>query len=337
MSIAHVPSIHQDAVTHAVRTLFGSAPIEAIAPMRAGLSGAFVGRLTVRGRCYLLRVEAHRDALRDPARQYACMRIAAEAGVAPPLLHADPEAGVAIMRLIEARPLKDYPGGGRAAALELAGLTARLRTAPVFPPLVNYFDGVDMVWANLMAEGALDPDAAAPYLAAWRQIRDACPRTPLERLVASHNDPNPSNVVYDGQRLWLVDWETAFAGDPMVDPAIIAMFLGVEGAAEAAYLATAFGTVDEALTARFLLIRQACHMFFAAMMLIVGTRGRAAGGAPITDLASPDFAVVRHALARGDLQVGSREGQLALAKGMLGRVLATAQSPAFEAAARRLA
>lgn len=336
MPFDQIPVPHRDAVAQALRETFGAAPPEAIAPVSAGLSGAFVARLQVRGRPYLLRLEAHRDALRDPHRQYACMRAAAEAGVAPRVLHADPQAGVAIMDFIEARPIADYPGGAPAAAHELGRMTARLRAGPAFPPLVEYFDGVDMVWSNLLAAGAIDPEAIAPYLAAWGQVRDACPRTPAEGLVASHNDPNPSNILYDGERLWLVDWETAFANDPLVDPAILAMFFGLEGPAEAPFLAVAFGVVDEALTARFLLVRQACHMFFAAMMLLVGTRGRSAREAPISDFASPDFAVVRAALARGELQVGTPAGQLALAKGMLGRVLATANGPALETAVRRL-
>ena len=39
--------------------------------------------------------------------------------------------------------------------------------------------------------------------------------------VASHNDPNPRNIIFDGARLWLVDWETSFRNDPMVDLAIV--------------------------------------------------------------------------------------------------------------------
>jgi aminoglycoside phosphotransferase (APT) family kinase protein len=337
MPFDRIPSSQRDAVAQAVRQTFGSAGAEAITPASAGLSGAFVARLQVRGRPYLLRVEAHRDALRDPHRQYACMRAAAEAGVAPAVLHTDPEVGVAITDFIDARPIADYPGGAPAAALELGRMTARLRAGPAFPTLVDYFDGVDLVWANLLSAGAVDPDAIAPYLAAWKDVRDVCPRTPAQALVPSHNDPNPSNILYDGERLWLIDWETAFANDPLVDPAILAMFFGLEGPAEAPFLEAVFGAVDEALTARFLLVRQACHMFFAAMMLTVGTRGQGAREAPIADFVSPDFAVVRAAVARGELQVGSPEGRLALAKAMLGRVLATTQGPALEAAARRLA
>ena len=41
------------------------------------------------------------------------------------------------------------------------------------------------------------------------------------RLVSSHNDPVPSNILFDGERLWLIDWESACRNDPLVDVAIV--------------------------------------------------------------------------------------------------------------------
>ena len=37
---------------------------------------------------------------------------------------------------------------------------------------------------------------------------------------SSHNDPVPRNVLFDGERLWLIDWESAYRNDPLVDVAI---------------------------------------------------------------------------------------------------------------------
>ena len=38
----------------------------------------------------------------------------------------------------------------------------------------------------------------------------------------AHHDINPRNVLFDGERLWLVDWEMAFRNDPLADVANIA-------------------------------------------------------------------------------------------------------------------
>jgi thiamine kinase-like enzyme len=39
--------------------------------------------------------------------------------------------------------------------------------------------------------------------------------------VSSHNDSIPSNILFDGDRLWLIDWESAYRNDPLVDVAIV--------------------------------------------------------------------------------------------------------------------
>ena len=31
----------------------------------------------------------------------------------------------------------------------------------------------------------------------------------------------PSNILFDGERLWLIDWESAYRNDPLVDVAIV--------------------------------------------------------------------------------------------------------------------
>src|SRR5262249_6139458 len=45
------------------------------------------------------------------------------------------------------------------------------------------------------------------------------------RRVVSHNDVNPVNVLWDGARTWLVDWDVAALGHPYYDLATFAVFL----------------------------------------------------------------------------------------------------------------
>ncbi len=57
-----------------------------------------------------------------------------------------------------------------------------------------------------------------------RVLQEAWPpgRRPL---VTSHNDVNPSNLAFDGERLLLLDWDMAGPHDPFHDLATAAMFL----------------------------------------------------------------------------------------------------------------
>jgi hypothetical protein len=265
------------------------------------------------------------------------METASASGLAPPLRYADAASGVAIMDFIETRPMSEYPGGGPALVIEVGHMLARLRQAAVFPPLVDYFDGMEAVIAGVLATGVLDETAAREPFAAYREIRDAYPRLAPEQWVSSHNDLNPSNILYDGQRLWLVDWESAFAADPFIDPAMLANWFGVNGDAEDHLLGAVFGEVDDIGRARFGLMRQVCNMFVACMMLNLVAAARRPGDPPITDLGSPGVEAMRLGLRTGDVRIGETAGQLAVAKALLGAVMQSARSPEFTAAARLLA
>jgi thiamine kinase-like enzyme len=41
----------------------------------------------------------------------------------------------------------------------------------------------------------------------------------------SHDDVNPTNLVYDGNRLLLLDWDNAGKNEPMYDLATISVFV----------------------------------------------------------------------------------------------------------------
>lgn len=102
---------HLHAAVHAGLSLaLGARQIDSVDPVTGGASGATTLRVHAAGKSLLVRVESARSPLRNP-HQYTCMRIAAEAGVAPPLHYVDDQAGVAIMDFIESRPIYTYTGG----------------------------------------------------------------------------------------------------------------------------------------------------------------------------------------------------------------------------------
>jgi aminoglycoside phosphotransferase (APT) family kinase protein len=332
-----IPPAKQAAVRKALQATFGVTAPESLTLVRGGLSSALVCRAVVRGRPWLLRVETARDAVRDPARQYACMMTAAQAGLAPRVRYAHAATGVAILDFVDARPLSTYPGGGAAIAGELAGLVARLQATPAFPAALDHFEAIDSLAAAVRASGVLAPEAAAAPFAAYGEVRDLYRRlTPLRR-VSSHNDLNPANVLYDGARLWLIDWETAFGADPHVDPATLAYWYGLEGEAETALLIRVFGRADEAVRARHLLMLQVCRVFYATMMLLHVAGSRPPGAPPIADLSAPSLAEVREKLRAGAITVGEPAGQLMLAKASLNAALEAVRTPAFAELGRRLA
>ncbi len=217
-----IPESRRAQVDRGLMAAFGTAELDSVAAIRGGLSAAGIFRIRVGGIAYLLRLEGERDGFRDPVRGYACMRTAAEAYIAPRVRYADAADGVAIMDYVAPRSLAlDYPGAGVELVVELAQTVRALHGTPAFPPLVDYLDGMDALVGLQRAGGFLDPAATEELFARYAGLRGLY-RTAPGDLVSSHNDLNPGNVLYDGTRLWLVDWESAFLADRYVDLAAIA-------------------------------------------------------------------------------------------------------------------
>jgi Ser/Thr protein kinase RdoA (MazF antagonist) len=147
------------------------------------------------------------------------MRVASEAGIAPRVYYADVHARVAVMDFIETQPLASYPGGPTGLASALGELLARLQTTEAFPSFVAYPDIVSRLWAHVCRTGLFAPgvlDAATERLARFREMYV----WNSEHSVSSHNDVLPRNILFDGRRLWLIDWESAYRNDPFVDVAV---------------------------------------------------------------------------------------------------------------------
>ena len=56
------------------------------------------------------------------------------------------------------------------------------------------------------------------------EITAVYPRANASDVVSSHNDLHPGNLLLQGDRAWLVDWEAALAADCFVDLAAVANF-----------------------------------------------------------------------------------------------------------------
>lgn len=326
-----IPQDRRDEARAALAAAFGSATVTALEPLTSGAS-ALSYRVEVAGRSYLLRLESsRRDRVRDPYRSYGCMRAAAEADIAPALHHADPATGVAVMDFVPARALSDYPGGAPALARDLGGFVARLQATPTFPPVASYLTVLETLLGLLLDSGLFVPGLLDRHQEGFQRIREAYPWDD-GALVSSHNDLNPSNVLFDGERLWLIDWETAYRNDPLADIAILSIFFAADPALEAELVGGWLGReADRTLRARLVLMRLLGRLFYGCAASLNAVNPPHAV-APAADLAAPTPAQFREAVAQGRLVAGSPEGQRLVGKIALGLFLADLATPAFEEA-----
>lgn len=313
----------------ALTAVFGAAPVSVAQAITTGAS-ASIHRIEVGGRSWLLRLESERrDEVRGPERAFACMRSAAEAGIAPAVLHTDARAGVAIMAFVEGRPFDGFPGGAAALARALGVLAARLQATPVFPAVADYPSIVGGLLDRLQKTG-LYGDLLAPHRDGFERLREAYPWDEAH-LVSSHNDPHPSNILFDGERLWLIDWETAYRNDPVVDLAIMTMYQAGTPELQEALLQSWGGRPSgPVLRTRVFLMRQLAKLFYGCAngLFLAETRPELVE----TDLAAPTPAEFSAAIRDRRLIQNSPEAQRIGGKVALRTFLEGVASPVFEEA-----
>ena len=293
-----IPQENSAAVCRGLDEAFGTKSIEDIRRMTRGLSSDLVLRIVVRGSPYLLRIMTRMDERNDPARVFACMKAAAEAGLAPRILYAREAEGIAIMDWIETMPFST----ARALAC-LPATLSRLHRLPPFPKTFNYVTAHKFfIWrlrtANLLPEAEIEE-----AFRCYERICAVYPRLDAD-LVSCHMDLKPENILFDGRRVWLIDWMAAFLNDRYFDLAIVANFVVTNEADERTYLAEYFGQAPDAYQrARFFLMRQVLHMLSAAVFLLLGSAGK-----PIPEDANPpSFRGFHERIWAGEIDLSDNE------------------------------
>lgn len=323
-----LPEDRRESAKSAIVTAFENPRVVAIEQITHGASGALIYRIEIGDRPYLLRLENQQRAAGDTRRGYACMRIAADAGIAPPLHYADPDRGVAIMDFLPVQSLFDYPTGREGLVRDLGALAARLQATPGFPAVEDYTVILSGLLNNLIESGIFANGLLEPHRNAFARIVDAYRWDPA-KAVASHNDLNPGNIIFDGNRLWLVDWELAFRNDPLIDLANLSNYLAQSPQLQEILLTSWRGRApDRRLRARLILARQLVRLAYACLTLTVSAG--AAGPKPDRDLTAPTLAEFHAMMMQGRLRMGAPESLYLYGKVYLGEFLTNLSAPGFE-------
>ena len=271
-----IPQEKSEAVTRGLREAFGATELEDILRITRGQTTSLVFRIVVRGSPYLLKIITRTD---DPTRHYISMRAAAEAGVAPRVWYTDIENKISITDFVDAEPLPVSE-----ALVRLPALLRRLHTLPPFDRAPFNTSCTFLLKKGPAREGFLQKFQAAnifpkaeseEFFARYAEVAAVYPYDDPE-MVASHNDLfKPDNILFDGQRVLLVDWEAAFLNDRYADLAAVANQVVTNDQEELVYLREYFGAVpDRYQLARFHLMQQISHLFYTMAFLFLGSSGR---------------------------------------------------------------
>lgn len=264
-----VPRQHMSAVTRGLSQAFGVTGFDTIHDLTERSDSNRVFRIEARDTAYLLRINTRPG---DIPRQFTCMQAAADAGLAPRVWYACAEDRVCITDFVNAVPFEPSDALVRipAALRRLHALapfpTANFNTTCTF--LLNRGPAVDGLIQKFRAVPLSPDNDREELLACYEQLAEVCSRFEPD-LAPSHNDLfKPDNMLFDGQRLWFVDWEAAFQNDRYADLAVVANMLVTDDVEEAAFLRTYFGEQpNESRRSRFYLMRQLAHIFYTLAFL----------------------------------------------------------------------
>lgn len=264
-----IPPEKTAAVNRALQEVFGSSPLEDIRRMTKGLSSDLVFRIVVPGSPFLLRCMTQINETNDPGRVFACMQIAADAGLAPRVLYANAGDGLAIIDWIETAPFST-----RQALAHLPAALRKLHSLPPFPKAFNYVTAHKFFIWRLRSSGLLPQAEIEEAFHGYERICAVYPRLAGD-LVSCHMDLKPENILFDGSRVWLIDWMAASVNDRYFDLAIVANFVVHSEADEPAFLGRYLGRMpDEYERARLFLMAQVLHLLAAAVFLLLGSQGQ---------------------------------------------------------------
>jgi aminoglycoside phosphotransferase (APT) family kinase protein len=195
----------------------------------APLPGGSVNRVfrvdTMQGR-FVLRLDGEhwRRPGVDRQRELALHRIAASAGLAPAIAHADPAAeGILVSEYLEGRLWREADFDSAASVSRLGGRLAVLHglAAPPVAPFDAPAIAHGYVEAMAAREGRDAPaDNDVVHVLGQLQAVSAALQRCARAACVVHGDLAAANLL-QGSRLWLLDWEYAQLADPLNDVACV--------------------------------------------------------------------------------------------------------------------
>jgi thiamine kinase-like enzyme len=212
----------------------------------------------------------------DRKAEAVAAQAAAEAGVSPELVFADPDSGLMVTRFIDGATTMTPDLFAQAAADDSHAVVGRAaiamrdlhRSGAVFPADFELFAMIDEYLGLLSTKDVDLPAGYHDVVAEAETIRTALAKNPAPR-VACHCDPLCENFLDTGTRMWIVDWEYSGMNDPMWDLGDLSVEAGLNDVQDAALLAAYFdGQVPAHDHARMVIYKAMCDLLWTLWGLI---------------------------------------------------------------------
>ena len=213
--------------------------------------------------------EDHRVLGIDRRNEVACQGAAAALGIAPEIVYH--EEGILVSAFIAAHTLADSDVREAATLRRLAQVLRHLHGArdSLSGEMLYFcpFQTVRTYVGNARELGAHLPETIDSVLEDMIWLSEEI--SPF-RPALCHNDVLAANILDDGDRLWLVDWEYGGMGNPLFDLAGVCGNCGLEREEEVLLLSAYFGREDAAV-AREVRILKAVSLLRETLWAVIQT------------------------------------------------------------------
>lgn len=232
-----------------------------------GQSGASVHAVTTETGAYILRIHGGDD--ESWQKIILAHEIASQHGVAPAIIHIHTaERAVVSVRIPDAslRSALSQPATRVAVTTSLIEVLIKLHAIPTGPfAAINLISDGRTIWESQVQRPGF-PSWAIPL---GDRIAEADKLLKHDnRRVLCHCDFHPWNLVWDGQRVWLVDWERAGLSHPYLDLATMCNFLSMPDEAALSMLQQQEqAPMESAQKLLFAALRDFCRVVYGAVFL----------------------------------------------------------------------
>lgn len=333
-TLAHcIPAAQIAAVEAALQQAFGTTDVTEISLLAGGLSAAAVYKITVQEQTYVLKLNAAAGIAPAAAGN---LQLAAGAGIAPPLYFQDAASGIAISGFIHNKPVRTAWEPAKLVA-ELAATIRAIHRIPCHTGGNDLRATIDGMIERFRQSNLLRGPVPDECYSGYEKIRQVYPWDDADK-VFSHNDLNPNNILCDGERIWIIDWDAAFLNDRYVDLANAANFFVHTPEQENAFLHSYFNQAADAYQlARFYLMRQLCRVIYAMLMFQLAAQARPADYAHSQEMEGMSLAAFGALMGAGKLSLASYEGQFMYGKALLNEAVQQMRTSRFAASLALLA
>jgi aminoglycoside phosphotransferase (APT) family kinase protein len=240
--------------------------ISSIVPITNGLSGARVYAIAAEDGDFIVRIGP--DDRRAFERSLAAQRLAADAAIAPAIVYVNDTDRCVISKRIFAPPL------GRALAMaddrtqildSVGRCLNRLHGLPTSGLAPLDFGLCERTWSAQRRRSGF-PDWAANLGIVLSEAADLLAED--RRRVVSHNDVTLANLLWDGERMWMIDWERAALAHPFMDLATFSSFVSMPNSEAIRLLEIQEGrTIGKPEWDVFATLRDAMSVFYGAIFV----------------------------------------------------------------------